>query len=151
MKTSQRAFTLIEILVVTAIFAVIIALGLLMSMETFRGTTFRSERDTMIGVLTKARSRSMANIKQSPWGVHYAGSPNFTYTIFKGSTYVAGAATNEDLPGNKDSTVTGWPVGDIVFSQLSGTTTAVVTPPIAIAENSRTANVTVNYEGTITW
>src|SRR3954466_3570125 len=98
----KKGFTLIEILVVTAIFAVIISLGLLMSMETFRGTTFRSERDTMVGVLQKARSRAMANIKQSQWGVHYQMSDH-TYTIFKGSTYIPGASANEFVQGNRNA------------------------------------------------
>lgn len=144
----HKGFSLIEILVSTAIFSVILALGLLMSFEAFRGASFRSERDTALAVLQKARSRSMANIDESVWGVHYAASPDYTYTIFKGSSYSAGAAGNEVVDGNSDATVTGWPAGDIVFTQLSGTTTPA---SVTIAENSRTVTVTVNYEGTILW
>jgi hypothetical protein len=36
----------------------------------------------------------------------------------------------------------------VVFTQLSGTTTATTT---TITQNGRTSTITINYEGTITW
>ena len=122
-------------------------------MENFRGVSFRSERDTMVGVLQKARSRAMANIGQSSWGVHYEGSPQYTYTIFRGAAYSAGASTNEVLHGNKGAIVLSDPVpgplADILFTQLSGTTTGNASAKIT--ENSRSTIVSVHYEGTIIW
>src|SRR3989338_22512 len=144
----EKGFTLIEIIVTTAIFSVIIGLGLFMSMETFRGVTFRSERDTMVGVLQKARSRAMANIKQSPWGVHYAGSPDYTYTIFRGSDY-AHATEKEVVEGGRTASISPSPLSDVVFTQLSGTTTGTFSA--TLQEGGRTSNIQVNYEGTIIW
>ena len=146
MKQHSTGFTLVEILVAVAIFGVIISLGLLMSMETLRGTTFRSERDTMVAVLQKARSRAMANINQSPWGVHYQMSDH-TYTIFRGSAFAAGAPTNEVVQGNKDASTTP-SLYNVVFTQLSGTTNPL---SVIVEENSRNTTLSVNYEGTIIW
>lgn len=145
-----RGFTLIEIIVVVAILGIIAALGLLMSFESFRGASFRSERDTMVSALQKARSDAMANIKQSPWGVHYDASAH-TYTIFRGTSYASGASDNAVIDGNPGATVSPSPLPDVVFTQLSGTTSGAFSA--TIAENGHTTNppVSVNYEGTIDW
>ena len=144
----EKGFTLIEMIIALAVLAIIMGLGLFYGMENFRGETFRSEVDTMVGVLQKARSRSMANIKQSPWGVHYEGSPDYTYTIFRGSTYAL-AAEKEVVEGGRTAGISPSSLPDVVFTQLSGTTTGTFSA--TIIEGGRTGNVKVNYEGTITW
>ncbi|MBT9168081.1 MAG: hypothetical protein DDT19_01426 [Syntrophomonadaceae bacterium] len=142
----MRGFTFFEILVVTGLFSVLIALGLFMSMETFRGSIYRSEQATVVSVLQKARSRAMANIDQSPWGVYYDPIAN-AYFIFRGGSYTPGA-TNEKIPGNAAVTVTGLFLPGVVFSQLSGTTTATTT---AVVQDGRTSTISINYEGAINW
>jgi len=136
-------FTLIEVLVVMAMFSVLVGLGLFMSMDMFRGYSARSERDVVVSALGKARSRAMANLNQSPWGVCVLEGG---YVIFQG-TVCAAAAGGESIPVSKAAAVSGLSPG-IIFTQLSGTTTPAT---VAITENARTSTVTINYEGTIIW
>ena len=148
MHSHQQGFSLIEVIVVIALFAVIASLGLLMSFESYRGATFRSERDTMVGVLQKARSRAMANIDQAAWGVRYDGTPNFTYTIYKR----VGLATQDvdSIAGNQGASVSPAPFS-VTFSQLSGTTTGTFSATIVENGHTTAPPVSVNYEGTIIW
>jgi prepilin-type N-terminal cleavage/methylation domain-containing protein len=143
----NKGFTLIETLIVLAIFGALVGLGLFMSMETFSGTLHRSEREVVVGLLQKARSRAMNNIEQAPWGVCYQGSD---YLVFKGSTCSASAAidrveANSGVAATSDFAHT-FPV--VVFTQLSGTTTATST---TIVEGERSATISITYEGTIEW
>lgn len=139
----RRAFTLIEIVVVLAIFSVLILSGLFMSMDTLRGTLHRSERDVVVSLLQKARSRALANMNQSPWGVCYIEP---AYVIFRGTACTAGLATNEPVPASPANL--GTFSSPIVFSQLSATTTAGT---VTLIQDGRTSVITVNREGTIEW
>lgn len=139
----NRAFTLIEVLVAIAILVTIIGLGLFMSLDVYRGFSHRSERDTVVSLLTKARSHAMANIYETSWGVCYI-SPN--YIIFRGSTCTAGVSTNEVLAASP-ATVVNWPTA-IVFTQLSGDSAGGT---ITLTQNAKTDTITINNEGTINW
>jgi Tfp pilus assembly protein FimT len=147
-SSQNKGFTLIEIVVSIGILMMLFGLGLFMTMDAFRGYTFRSERDTIVSLLEKARSRSMANIAQTSWGVCYI-APD--YVIFRGTTCTAGVATNENLSANAAVAAASnfsstFPV--IVFGQLSGTTTAA---NITVVEDARTSTISLNHEGTIIW
>lgn len=139
---------MIEVVITLSIMMVLFGIGLFMTMDAFRGFNFRSERDTIVSLLEKARSRSMANINETQWGVCYI-EPN--YVIFRGSTCTPVNATNEPLPANQkvalDSNFTSaFPV--IVFDQLTGDTTGV---SLTVVQDSRSASISTNHEGTIIW
>lgn len=138
---------MLEIAVVMAIFTALIALGLFMSMETLKGTIYRSEEATIVSLLQKARSRSMNNINQAQWGVCYV-APN--YVLFKGTVCSSAAAVdtlaaNAGVAAASDFAHT-FPT--VVFAQLSGTTAAAT---ITVLQDSRSATITINNEGTIIW
>lgn len=135
---------MIEIIVVIGILVAIMSLGLFVSMDLFRGYNARSERDVVVSLLERARSRSMNNMHHTRWGVCLSGS---NYILFRGSTCSAGVATNEQTPASPSATVTGLSTG-VVFSQLGGTTTAAT---ITIAQSGRTSTITINNEGAIIW
>lgn len=143
----MKGFTLIEIIVVVTIFSVLVTLGLFMSMETFRGTLYRSEKDTIVSLLQKARSRAMSNINQTSWGVCYR-APN--YVIIK--DVVCDAAHTQDTIAAHagvaavSNFTTTFPV--VVFAQLSGTATPAT---ITVRQDNRSATIVVNNEGTINW
>jgi len=139
-RKTVRGFTLMEIIVVVALFSILTTLGLFMSMETLRGTLSRSEGSVIVSLLQKARSRAMNNIEQSPWGLCYQ---NGAYTLFKGLTCAAG----EETPANANASTTGLITG-VVFSQLAGTTTPTT---VVLTQNGRTGTTSINYEGTIIW
>lgn len=148
-----RGFTLIELLVVVSLMAALLGLGLLMSMDVFRGTTFRSTRQVLVSALTTARARALANDHQSAHGVCYR-APDFI--LFRGTTYSATNASNERIIGNPkvlltsptDSFTCGTGAG-IVFAGVSAQTAGGT---ITVTEEGHTAaTITVNAEGTIIW
>lgn len=146
---------------VIALMAGLLGLGLLMSMDVFHGTTFRSTRQTLVSVLTLARSRALANDYQSSYGVCYNAPSQLV--IFRGTTYVSGNTTNDSIPINpsvplESSRDDAGALPDnffscgtdaIVFSQLAATTTEGF---IYVKEaDSREFKIQVNKEGTILW
>jgi prepilin-type N-terminal cleavage/methylation domain-containing protein len=139
----RAGFTLIEIIVVIAIFSALILFGLFMSMETLRGTLQRSERDTIVSLLERARSRAMNNIEQASWGMCYL-APD--YVVFKG-TVCSAAAVIDTVAASPGTATTGLLAG-IVFSQLAGTTTPAT---VTVTQGIRTSTIEINYEGTIIW
>ncbi len=89
----REGFTLIEIIIVVAILAVIIAFGMTVDFNSFLGDTFLTEQAKIVSILERARSHAMANMYESNYGVCYT-APN--YIVFKGSTCTAG----ESIPAN---------------------------------------------------
>jgi prepilin-type N-terminal cleavage/methylation domain-containing protein len=149
----QGGFTLIEIMISLSILVMLFGLGLYMTMDTFRLHLSRSERDMVVGELQLARSRALANIKETNWGVCYDGT---NYVVFRGS-YLAGAATNESMKATPSAAVsstgnafscTSAGGGGIIFTQLSGAANATT---ITILQNGQSKQISTNNEGTIIW
>jgi prepilin-type N-terminal cleavage/methylation domain-containing protein len=141
----SKGFTLIEVIIAIAIFIIMLSFGLFISMDALHSTYSRSERDTVVSLLSKARSRSLANIDGAAWGVCYI-SASQTYVLFSGATCDPSAATSEVTSASAGVAVTwGAPA---IFSQLSGTTSPT---EIVLNEQNKTSTTTINYEGTIIW
>ncbi len=157
--THAKGFTLIEIIVVIAVFTIVLGLGLFMTMDSYKGYSFRSERDVVVSVLGQARSRAVNNMYQTRWGVCY-DNVGKNYVLFRGSTYTAGAATNEPIPANQAVTLSGFPLCSsaswVVFEQLTGALVPALVPhtqelAITITQDTRSSVVSINNEGRINW
>ncbi len=130
-----------------SIFSLILVLGLFMSMETFRGTIYRSEKATIVSVLQKARSRAMANVYQTPWSVCYI-APN--YVIAKGASCTSATAFDkiEANPAVVTASNFASTFPTISFAQLTGDTAAAT---LTVVQDSRSSTISLNYEGAIIW
>ena len=148
-----KGFTLIEVVVTISLMSVLLALGLILSMDVYRGTAFRSTRQVLLSALTTARGRALSNMYQSAHGVCYA-PPNFI--IFRGTSYSATSPYNETIEGNPavilisaGNFFTCTSAG-VVFSQLAATTSS--TGAITVRESGHTdETVSINSLGTIIW
>ena len=69
LKRSRAGFTLVELLIVVAIFGLLAALGLFVSFQTYRTYDFQDEVTRVTTALQPARSRSMANVDGVEHGV----------------------------------------------------------------------------------
>jgi len=129
---------------------------LFVSMDSYRGSSFRSERDTLVSVLQKARGQAMSNICLGSCtgndglkhGVHFTSTQ---YIIFQGNSYSAADSTNQAVPINNSVTITDTssnPPADIIFNQLDAVTAAAT---IRIADGSHTSDITINTEAQISW
>jgi Tfp pilus assembly protein FimT len=143
----MKGFSLFEILITTTIFTMLIGIGLLMSMETLRSTVHRSEEVVIVSFLQKARSRAMNNVEQSSWGVCYL-PPN--YALIRGSLCTSLAVTDtieaNATVATESHFISTFP--QIIFAQLSGRTASTT---FTIVQDTRTAIISINNEGTILW
>jgi prepilin-type N-terminal cleavage/methylation domain-containing protein len=143
----MKGFTLIEVIISITICTALVGLGLLMSMETFRGTLYRSETATIVSLLEKARSRAMNNIEQSAWSVCYVDP---AYLISRGAACSL-ATASETITANAAVALASdfihtFPI--ITFTQLSGTTTGA---SLTVLQDTRTSVISTNHEGTVIW
>ncbi len=146
---------MIEILVVIALFAIILGLGLFVGFDFYKNYSFRSEESIIVSVLQKARNQSLNNINQARHGVHFKLGK---YIIFQCpaltpqcTSYTAGP---EDNPINSSYGVTFNPLPpDIVFDQLNGDCVGCQSSDIVItaSDGVKSYNISINSEGGISW
>jgi len=136
---------MIETLVVVGLFGMLIALGLLLSMDAWRGTSFQSEQDIVISLLYKARSRAISNINESSHGLYIDDGAPRQYIVFEGPNYAGAVATTSfnmgnGLEFNGDT--------EIVFTARTGTTTG---EQFTMSGQGKSRTFYINEEGGITW
>lgn len=152
-------FSMMELLVVMSIIIIIAGFALFFSFDSYRGSSFRSERDTVVTVLQKARSQAMSNLCLGssctdglPHGVHYDSGTHCAggsacYIIFQGSSINYGDATNQQVPVNNNVAIVA--SSDIVFNQLDASSSGGT---ITLTDSSGHSSViSINTEGRITW
>lgn len=150
---SARGFSLIEILVVLAILGFVGAFTVILSIDSYRAQTFRSERDIIVSTLHKARSQAINNICLGatctgglPHGVHVESG---SYTIFQGATYNASDPLNYTVEGSLGVVISPTPT-DIVFAQLSGEVAS--TSHMTLTDQyGKTSTIDVEASGRVFW
>lgn len=153
---NNTGFTLIEVLIVLGIFSVLGGIGVFASLDTYRGYAFRSERDTLVSLLAKARSESMSNICLGAGCVggktHGVLVTADEYILFQG---ISSTMRNQDVDERVPIVYRGLMVAssslvEVVFSQLSGdvAATGTITLIDAVGHNSV---IGISQEGRISW
>ncbi len=158
-KEGSAGITLIEIVVVIGLLAIIASLGVIVSMDFYRGYAFASERNIMVSVIEKARNQSLSNINGNEHGVRFDGNdyilfegpgPGLTYASRQpGLDQVISPQYNVKIcitPPPSDTPI------DIIFTQLNGDAAPAVSLPITDREcPTPRATISVNSEGRIDW
>jgi prepilin-type N-terminal cleavage/methylation domain-containing protein len=133
-KNLKAGFTLMEVLLVLGLLGMIFSMTAFVGIDSYRGSSFRNERDAFIGVLQRARDQSINNIclggctDSKKHGVYITSTD---YTIFQGNSY-ATRDTSVDQVVKIDADIDIAPGGftEVVFSQLSGD---AATTPVMIS------------------
>lgn len=153
----KKGFTLIEIVVVMAMFAIITSFAVFVSMGNLQGSNFRNERSRVISALYKARSAAINNVcldectGGKPHGIHFEDKE---YTIFQGDDWDSREPSRDvvfEISGN--ISISG-DLEDVIFDRLSGNVT--VDPAdkwtLSISDDTgHTSDITFNIEGQIQW
>lgn len=149
----KRGFTLIEILVVIALITVIASIGIMAGIDSYQRFLFRSNVDTAVSLLQKARSSAIHNMNETSHGVYFCDPSNSKFVLFRTpSDYVSRDIVHDfNVEKSKAVTITSCSTPDpdeIVFTQLSATTTP---GNITLSDGVRNALIEINYEGGINW
>lgn len=149
----NSGFTLLELLLVSAILAILGAIGFGLYYNFSLSIDLEEEQNRITGVLRQAKGSAMAVEQGYAWGVHFdntdASSPFFT--LFSGASYaVSGTTTKYFLPRAVEFE-TPAPAGtlDIIFTKRTGTTTAATTTVRLRSATSQKKNIAVSAQGLI--
>jgi len=152
---NKSGFTLIEMLIAIAILIMIFSFGIFLSINSYKGYIFRSEKSVLLSVLERARSRAINNMFESNHGVCFV-SPN--YIIFIGNSCIPGEPTNETISANTSLKISGLSESSpIVFEQLTGKITPQISPYsdeyiITLEQAGRVPEtISINNQGRISW
>lgn len=144
----KKGFTLVEIVLVIGI------IGILIVITAFSFSEFRKSRaliqssDIVVSVLTEARSRTLASVDGSRYGVQVLSDKT---VLFPGDTYSAGNTLNElyyfESPAALASISLAGGGQTILFDRLTGNTSNYGT--ITLQMNSTSRTITLLSSGII--
>jgi len=148
---NKNGFTLIEILITIAIFAIILGITIV-AVRSFSDTVNLDNAGKIIGTNIKlAKMRSVGALNDTNYGVRFEGDK---ITVFAGDTFDVSDPTNKvvNLSDNvkiSDISLAGGGI-DLVFNRLTGTTNNAGTIEIELVNNSsEKKQIVINEEGQI--
>lgn len=151
--TSQKGFTLIELMVTIGIFGILIGISTISLSNIQRTSSLSSEVNRLIPDLKEQQVKAMSGDTEnsgvvSDYGIHFDSA---SYTLFR-STYVAGNADNFVISLSPNITVnTSLTGGEMVFQKGSGEVAAgASTVVFTDTTTGRTQTVTINKLGVVT-
>lgn len=150
MYQNQRAFTLMELLLVISIMMAI----LFMPFYFFKGMRQRNALEQDVASLTalarNARLLSVVSKNATQFGIHLTSSEA---TLFEGSTYVAGGVNERKVTFSDEVYMSGYSLNqgspDILFSRLTGNTQNYGTITLSLKDNSTSTTITILPTGVV--
>lgn len=141
-----RGFTLIEVMVVVAIFSVITFIAIGVGAGGFTKNQITVESENLTSVLRVAQARSVSGHQGDVWGVHVTSSD---YTLFLGSDY-ATRDTAYDAVYDLPSGLVASGLTDVVFEIRSGETSDVGSITLTNSGTGDTVTLSINQHGQVT-
>lgn len=122
-------------------------LGVIVGADSYQRYLFRSDLDTAVSMVAKARSSAVHSIGETSHGVYF-GDPDH-FILFRGASYGDDPSFDLLVEKSKVTTVSFVSGADeIVFNPPSGESTG---ESIEISNGIQTFNITINEEGGIDW
>ena len=144
-----QGFSAIEILVVITIIVLLSALIIPKFSQMRNAQILQNTTLDVYNALNKARSNTLASLDSNIYGVHFSSSQ---VIIFVGTTYTAGAGTNEITTVNSQASISGISLAnsddDIYFNRIYGIPNTTGT--ITVSVGSLTKTVVIGTAGNIT-
>ena len=150
-SSTLRGFSLLELLIVIAIISILAVAGAGSYRGFGKSVQLTSATQTIAADLRQTQAKSMVGESGLFWGVHFVSGTNNYYQIFSTPTNYANASTSivstTTLPLSITfSDPTGGATRDIIFSKISGLTTAT---SVSVVSEGVTKTITITSIGTI--
>lgn len=145
---NKQGFTLIDIVIVTAIMALLVA-SAIAPFSQFRDTkVLEVSTEQALALLSRARSDTLAAKQGIQYGVHFEASK---MVLYRNATYSALEPTNEETLLDSTIEISSISLGggsEVLFQRLTGKTSSVGTIVFRVKSNpSETRTVTVSGTG----
>lgn len=144
-KYKNKGFTLVELLLVLAIFAIFFVLSESVYVNLKSSSNLKIATTNLVQSIRYAQNNSEIMKNDSKWGVEIFSDKA---VIFKGNSYLTRDNSfdqNFDFP--KGITPSG--VSEIVFEKMTGSTSNTGT--VILTNSSGVKNILINEKGTITY
>lgn len=138
-----KAFTLIEILIVVALFGAIVSIGVPLTQSALTGSELDTAAEVSLKSLKTSQALAQAVKDDSQWGVRFNGS---SVTQFKGSSYASRDSAYDAVVDLGSKTVFSG-LGEVVFTKISGMPNQ--TGAITITNTGKVITITVAANGAI--
>ncbi len=149
----KNGFTLIEILVVIAIFAIISGFATVNLLRLQTKTSVNTIAKTLVSDIKSQQIKAMMGTDNSAEGIHFSSN---SYTLFAGSSYNPADANNftvtldQNLIFSQDT----FPGQNIIFSKVSGEVSGFANGQNSIvivhSVSSQSASISINRLGAVT-
>jgi len=140
---------MLEVLIVIGLVAIIMAMGLAMSMDAFRGFSFRNDRDAVVAALQRARSQAVNNICLGS-ACNDGKRHGVRFTAHEIIIFQDGTDPQDEIIKFESNATKVISSSTVVFEQLSGDNVSGVTDTIRIEDGAgRWAEIKVNPIGQI--
>ena len=148
---NQKGITIIEVLIVIFVICLLIAITLPQFSKIRENQVFKGAVQDTISAIEKAKSKTMASVDSSEYGVQFESDQ---VIIFKGTTFSAGDPDNEIISIISPASITNVTLGgvsgasgNLYFNRLSGTPSKTGTITITAGSNSKL--VTIGAAGSV--
>ncbi len=145
MGTEKKGFSIIEMVLGLALFALVVAIGVPISLNAYLNYLLTSEVRNYVSIVRRAQSFSFTNTSGVPHGVAFLDD---RLVLFKGTSYATRNPLYDEIY-YKSGGVSVSSTPEIVFSSISGIPNLSGTS--TFSNSQRTHSVYVNPQGTIYW
>ncbi|MBI2463622.1 prepilin-type N-terminal cleavage/methylation domain-containing protein [Candidatus Peregrinibacteria bacterium] len=151
-KNTQRAFTIIEIIVVVMVFSIIIGITGLYSQTSQLRHDVSSQTQMLASSLRLAQSNAGSGKNNEGSGIHFETN---AYTLFKGNNFVDGNAENFkiELPSTMriNNVALNGGGNDLIFLPPNGETATFGTLDISSTKIEKTLTITIYPIGNVSY
>ncbi|MBI5798339.1 MAG: prepilin-type N-terminal cleavage/methylation domain-containing protein [Candidatus Yonathbacteria bacterium] len=149
-NSTRSGFTLLELLIVIAILAIIIASVLPSLINFSRSSLLNTETQEAVTLINRARLLSVSSKNDNRFGVHFEAGK---LVLFQGAIYTTGVSTNEehvfDTRLTSTTTINGGG-SEVLFAKVTGSTSQNATTTLFVVGTTASTTILIRQTGVAT-
>ena len=148
--SKSEGITLLEILLVIAISSLLLGFVASPLLSFYRQIVFQGATENVLAMLDEARKSTLSSYYSSQYGVYFDTDK---VVLFRGATYSASDPNNDVYTFNNNvqisTTTLSGGVDEVVFSRITGETSASGTVTMSTLIGSTTKNISIHSSGLV--